>query len=100
MLIISLQIKKLNLDIAVFVDELNSHLENGNEINDETIKLLTESVSSINKLQKFAQFRETLSNERGFVESLDNELFEYRHCIVCRLCSVSIGYQYFFLPNN
>lgn len=88
-LFILLQIKKLNLDIALFVKELNSYIENGTEINDETIKLMSESVFSINKLQKLAQFRETLSNESGFVESLNNEMFEYRHCIVCRLCSVS-----------
>lgn len=86
---ILLQIKKFNLEIASFVKELNSYIENVNEINDETEKLMIETIESVNKLQKKAQFCEISSNESGLVNNLNNDVFECRRCIVCRLCSVS-----------
>lgn len=86
---ISFQIKKFNLEIGLFVKQLDAYIENVNEINDETIKLLIDTVESVSKLQKNAQFCEISSNESGFVNNLNNDTFECRPYIVCRLCSVS-----------
>lgn len=80
------------MEVALFVKELNSY--NGNvdtEINDETIKLLIESVESTNKLQKISKFQDRVSsNESGFINSLNDDIFKCRRYIVCCLCHVSI----------
>lgn len=83
------QIKKFNLEISLFVKQLNWYIENVNEINDETIGLLVDTVENISKLQKSAQFCEITTNETAIVNNLNNDIFECRPYIVCRLCSVS-----------
>lgn len=84
-----MQIKKFNLEFALFVKEFNSYIENVSEINDETEKLMIEIIESVNKLQIKSHFCEISSNESGFVNNVDNDMFECRRLIVCRLCSVS-----------
>lgn len=94
------QIQKFNLEIALFVKELNSFIENVNEINDETIKFLTESILSINKLQVNSNFRETSAiQESCFVDNLNNDVFKCRRFIVCCLCHVSISFTKRIIEN-
>lgn len=90
-----MQIKKFNLEIALFVKELNAYIRNVNEINDETIKLMTETIESVNELQKLAQFRGISTNESEFINNLNIDVFECRRRMVCRICAVSkfIYYQ-------
>lgn len=60
-----------------------------NEIDDETIYLLTETIMAVNKLQINSKFRETpSSNDSKFACDLDDDIFECRRYIVCCLCHV------------
>lgn len=75
----------------MFVKELHSYAENVNEMNDETMKLLTETVLGINKLQVDSKFRESSTiHESSFVNNLNDDVFKCRRFIVCCLCHVSI----------
>lgn len=87
--------EKLNLEIALFNKELNAYIQNVNEINDETMALLIETVKSVDELQKKAQFCGKTSTQSDFVNNLNTDVFECRRYIVCRLCSVSISSSVF-----
>lgn len=88
------QIKKLNLEVALFVKELNSYIANVDSgINDESIKLLIETIEGVNKLQKISKFhKRSPTNESSFVNNLNDDIFKSRRYIVCCLCHVSICY--------
>lgn len=78
------------MEIGLFLRELNSFIEHDNEIDDETIKLLTETFLSMNKLQCAAIFRESIADDdNNFFMNLDDEHFQFRRHIVCCLCHVS-----------
>lgn len=95
------QIKKFKLEVVLFVRELNSYIENVNEIDDETIKLLIEAVTSVNKLQINSKFRDASSSyECDFVDNLNGDVFECRRYIVCRLCSVSKRIVFFHFKRS
>lgn len=88
------------MEVVLFVKELNSYIENVNEIDDEAIKLLVETIISVNKLQINSKFRDVSStDESSFVNNLNGDVFECRRYIVCRLCSVSNSIV-FFSPNE
>lgn len=60
--------------------------------------MLIETILSVNKLQTNSKFRDvSSSDESGFVNNLNSDVFESRRYIVCRLCSVNIV---FFISNN
>lgn len=87
-----LQIKKFNLELALFVKELHSHTENVNEIDDETTKLLIETILAVDKLQATSKIYETSStNDNQFLNCLNEEIFKIRRHIICCLCHVSIN---------
>lgn len=59
-------------------------------MDDETIKLLIETTVAINKLQIDSKFRETLDeDENKYTIDLNNEIFDCRRYIICRICHVS-----------
>lgn len=85
------QIQAFKLEVILFIKELNSYIENVNEIDDEAIKLLIEAIVSVNKLQANSKFHAVSScDESAFVNHLDDDIFECRRFIVCCLCHVSI----------
>lgn len=95
---ILLQIKKLNLELALFVKEVNGYIENVNEIDENTVKLLTDAIISVNKLQINSKLSEkTSSSENGFVENLNGDIFQFRRYIICSLCHVSNSVSLFLL---
>lgn len=74
----------------MFVKELNSFVDNVDEIDDETTRLSIETVKAVDKLQALSKNRETSSeNENQFVYNLDEEIYKIRRYIVCCLCHVS-----------
>lgn len=84
----------------MFGKELHSYAENVNEINDETMKLLTQTIMGINKLQVNSKFRESSTiHGSSFVNNLNDEIFKCRRVIVCCLCHVSI-HKYTFIPTK
>lgn len=67
-----------------------------NEIDDEATKLLVETIISVNKLQINSKFRDaSSSDESGFVNNLNGDVFECRRHIICRLCSVIFCHFHF-----
>lgn len=85
-----MQIKKFNLELALFVKELQSYTDNVNETDDETTKLLMETILAVDKLQATSKNHETsLTNENQFVHCLNEEIFKVRRHIICCLCHVS-----------
>lgn len=95
-----LQIKQFKLEVALFARELNSYIENVNEIDDEATQLLVKTIISVNKLQINSNFRDaSCVVESGFVNNLNGDVFECRRYIVCRLCSVKLLY-FLFLEIN
>lgn len=78
------------MELASFVEELNSYIQNVNEIDEVTVKLLTETIISVNKLQINSKLCEaTSSNVSDFVKNLNHDIFQCRRYIICRLCHVS-----------
>lgn len=91
------QIKKLKLEVALFVRELNSYINDVNEIDDEAIKLLMETIISVNKLQTNSKFCVTSPcDESAFVYEFNDDIFMFRRYIVCCLCHVSIVFHFNF----
>lgn len=85
-----MQLKHFNLEIGLFLKEIKSCIADDNEINDETVKLIAETMSSMDKLLCRAKFHESLpDNENDFFFDLNNEHFQFRRHIVCCLCHVS-----------
>lgn len=85
----SMQTKKFNLEIGLFLKEIKSFIQQDNVIDDETIKLLTETIWAVNKLQCTARFHENdAHSENNFFFELENDHFQFRRHIVCRLCLV------------
>lgn len=79
------------MEVALFAKEVKAYIENVNEIDNETITLLIETIISVNKLQTNSKFRETsLTIESDFVNNLNNEIFDCRRYVVCCICHVSI----------
>lgn len=86
------QIKKFNLELSLFVKEVNDFIQNVNEVDERTIGLLTETILCVNKLQINSKLCEkTAANQNDFVESLNNDIFQCRRYIICSLCHVSIA---------
>lgn len=84
------QIKKLNLEVALFTKLLNSHIENVKVIDDDTVKSMIEMQTIVTRLLKESTFCKTQTpNEYEFIGSLNDEYFEYDRYIFCRLCDVS-----------
>lgn len=76
--------------MALFVKHLHSYTENVNEIDDETTKLLIETILAVDKLQASSKSHETsTANENQFIYDLNEEIFKVRQYIVCCLCHVS-----------
>lgn len=85
----SMQTKKFNLEIGLFLKEIKSFIQQDNVIDDETIKLLTETILAVNQLQCSAHFHENdADTENNFFFELENDHFQFRRHIVCRLCLV------------
>lgn len=77
------------MEIGLFLKEIKSFIQQTNVIDDETIKLLTETILAVNQLQCRAQFDENnANNENNFFFELENDHFQFRRHIVCRLCLV------------
>lgn len=90
------QIKKFNLELSLFVKGVNDFIQNVNEIDEETMGLLTETIISVNKLQINSKLCEkTAANQNDFVQSLSNDIFQCRRYIICSLCHVSKLLLYF-----
>lgn len=90
-----LQIKKFNLNVALFIKELNAYAQNVNQVDDESIKLLIEAIVGINKLQTNSTFCEaSLANESAFVNNLNDDIFMCQQIIVCSLCLVSTNIHF------
>lgn len=84
-----MQTNKFNLEIGLFLKEIKSFIQQGHGIDNETIKLLTETIFAINQLQCTAQFHENdADSENIFFFELENDHFQFRRHIVCRLCLV------------
>lgn len=84
-----MQIKKFNLELALFVKELHSYINDGDEVDDETTALLMETIIAVDKLQANSKHCEkSTSNENQFVQNLNEDIFECRRHIVCRVCHV------------
>lgn len=84
------------MELSLFVKELRSYTENVNEIDDETTKLLIETILAVDKLQASSKIHETSSaNENQFVQDLNEEIFKVRRYIVCCLCHVSKNLFYY-----
>lgn len=76
--------------MALFVKELNSFVNNVNEIDDETTRLSIETIKAVDKLQALSKNRETSSeNGNQFVNDLDEKIYKIRRYIVCCSCHVS-----------
>lgn len=76
----------------MFVKELLFYIENTNEIDEKTQKLLIDAVLAINVLHTNGKLHETASidqNDSDFLDQLDNVQFESRRYIMCCLCHVS-----------
>lgn len=79
----------MNLEIGLFVKELNSFAENVNEIDNETTKMMSEVILAVDSLMSTAQFRETpASSSVDFVHDFNDQHLECRRYIFCRLCGV------------
>lgn len=84
-----MQTKKFNLEIGLFLKEIKSFMQKDNVIDDETTKLLTETILAINQLQCTAQFHENdADSDNNFFFDLENDHFQFRRHIVCCLCLV------------
>ncbi|XP_055323571.1 uncharacterized protein LOC129578676 isoform X2 [Sitodiplosis mosellana] len=87
------KIKKFNLELALFVKELNSYTEKVNEIDDETTKLLIEMISAVDNLGQQASMKDhesSSAHENQFISGLNEEIFQIRRYIVCCLCHEQI----------
>lgn len=85
-----LQIKKFNLELVLFQKDLDSYIQNSNETDNETTKLMNTIILGLDRLQHNSKFRDQHTfNENQFAHDLNDEIFERRRIIVCRLCSVS-----------
>lgn len=77
------------MELALFAKELQSHIKNVNEIDNETTQLLSETIIDLNKLQIGSKYRETpFTNENQFAHNLNDEIFKCRRYIACCLCHV------------
>lgn len=84
------QLNEFNLELSLFLKTVHTYIENVNETDDETIKLLAQTILAVDKLQNGSKHRETsFSNENRFFNNLNDEQFICRRHIVCRLCHVS-----------
>lgn len=90
-----MQTKKFNLEIGLFLKEIKSFVQQDNVIDDETIKLLAETVLAIDQLQCVTKFRENdaADSENNFFFELENDYFQFRRHIVCRLCLVGLMFR-------
>ncbi|XP_031626105.1 uncharacterized protein LOC116342572 [Contarinia nasturtii] len=81
------KIKKFNLELALFVKELKSYINDVSVVNDETTHFLMETIIAVDKLQATSRHCEkSASNENRFVQDLNEDIFECRRHIVCRVC--------------
>lgn len=81
--------------------ELKEYIQNVNEIDHETNELLIESTIYINRLQINSKFHEAPStNHNNFVLSLNDQIFECRRYIVCRLCNVSFFFMFQYVYRS
>lgn len=77
------------MELILFHKDLTSYIQNVNKIDDETNQLMIKIVLAVDKLQINSKFREIPSfNENEFAYDLNDEIFQTRRYIVCRLCHV------------
>lgn len=92
--VLSLQINKLKLQIDSFVNELAAYTENVNEIDEETINLLTDTIASAKKVRMRINLKHndasSSPNESDFLEDLNDGIFKCKRHIVCCWCDSSI----------
>lgn len=71
---------------------MNLFIQNVNKIDAKTLRLLAETIENVNKLHATSICRTVKpTNDSRFVESLNNDIFDYRRYIICTMCEVNVS---------
>lgn len=91
-----MDVNQLNIETAVFLKRLRLYSEQKNvQINEKTGELLLAAVDYIDKLIANADMVSTTEPDNvNFIFDLNDQQFDLRQYIMCRLCVVS--YENFF----
>lgn len=87
-----MDVNQINIEVAVFLKQLRIFSEQNNtQIDEKTAEMLLDIVVNIDKLIANAEMVRTISSDNvNFVFDLNEQHFDLRHYIMCRLCSVCI----------
>lgn len=88
-----MDVNQINIEVAVFLKRLRMFSEQNNaQINEKTAEMLLDIVVNIDKLIANAEMiSPTSSSNVDFVFDLNEQHFDLRHYIMCRLCIVRFG---------
>lgn len=90
-----MDVDQFNIEIGVFLRRLRIFSEQKNaQINEKTAELLLDAILYIDKLIATADMIQTKTTDQDCVEflsDLNDQQFELRQYIMCRLCIVSIA---------
>ncbi|XP_055326666.1 G-rich sequence factor 1-like isoform X2 [Sitodiplosis mosellana] len=82
-------INSLNVEVGVFLRNINAYTNRKDAcIGNQTVALLIDAISCIDKLVNTAKIADEMMNETSidFLDNLDERYFELRRNIVCRMC--------------
>ncbi|XP_055315788.1 G-rich sequence factor 1-like [Sitodiplosis mosellana] len=88
-----MDVEQLNIEIGVFLKRLRMYSERKNaQINEKTVELLSDAVLHIDYLITNAEIIATAEHDSvKFLFDLNEQQFDLRQYIVCRLCVEQIG---------
>lgn len=86
-----MDINQINIEIGVFLRQMRRYSEQKNiQINDKTTELLLDVVDSIDRIIANSNLIPTTDNRNtNFIFDLNEQQFDIRQYIMCRLCIVS-----------
>ena len=88
-----MEVDQLNIEIGVFLKRLRMYSQRKNvQINEKTAELLLDTILHIDKLIANAEMIPTTEQDGvKFLFDLNDQQFDLRQYIMCRLCIVSFG---------
>lgn len=86
-----MDVHQLNVEIGIFLRQMQMQSRQGNiQINEKTAELLVEVISCIDQLTANAEMVPTVNKDSvDYLFDLNEDQFDLRHYIMCRLCVVS-----------
>lgn len=95
-----MDVSQLNIETAIFLRRLRSFSEQKTaaQINGKTTELFVDIIQSIDKLMATGDMSQTDRNDSlDFLFHLDGQHFDLRQHFMCRLCIVSLSFEFVFV---